>query len=282
MKEKNWREYQNALLSTLPPYSEMLYGVSDTDLSEVKKYLNRRKLFFARWTSNFDCGYPTQWWWCIKDTPINLEKLTAKQRYRINKGLKNCVIKQVSREDVFDVSDDIHSVLIAALNEYPAKYRVIGLKEDFINYITTTQNEIWCCWDKESGILCAYAECGIKEDIVDLAVVKVIPAFKNKEVNVAIAYEICKYYLNEKNVRYISDGERNIRHETNYQDFLIKTLDFRYAYCNLNIVYNSRLAFIIRFLYPFRKLVKLLSEYNKLIYNVYCVLRQEEIRRTFK
>lgn len=43
----------------------------------------------ARWTENFDCGYETNWWYVIKDTPFDVNTLRSKRRYEINKGIKN-------------------------------------------------------------------------------------------------------------------------------------------------------------------------------------------------
>ena len=37
----------------------------------------------ARWTEDFDCGYETEWWYVIKDTPLDLSKLKKKRRYDI-------------------------------------------------------------------------------------------------------------------------------------------------------------------------------------------------------
>lgn len=45
--------------------------------------------YFARWTDNFDCGYETEWWYCIKDEPFDISKINSKKRYEINKGKKN-------------------------------------------------------------------------------------------------------------------------------------------------------------------------------------------------
>lgn len=39
--------------------------------------------YFARWTDNFDCGYETEWWYCIKDEPFDISKINSKKRYEI-------------------------------------------------------------------------------------------------------------------------------------------------------------------------------------------------------
>lgn len=41
---------------------------------------------FARWTSDWPCGKETQWWYCLKDTPFDIEKIKSNYRYKIRKG----------------------------------------------------------------------------------------------------------------------------------------------------------------------------------------------------
>lgn len=105
------------------------------------------------------------------------------------------------------------------------------------------------------------------------------PDYQKKEVNAGFAYAICDCYLNQNGYRYVVDGERNIKHETNYQKFLVSNLGFRNAYCRLNIVYRPLIGIIVYLLYPFRNIIKSLSENNQMVYNVYATLKQEEYRR---
>ena len=77
------------------------------------------------------------------------------------------------------------------------------------------------------------------------------------------------------------DGERNIRHQTNYQDFLVKNLNFRYAYCKLHILYGTFMKNAIKILFPIRGIIYKIGEYNKTIYNVACLLKQHEYYLSF-
>jgi hypothetical protein len=81
----------------------------------------------------------------------------------------------------------------------------------------------------------------------------------------------------------ISDGERPIRHKTNYQEYLCKYFGFRFAYCKLHIKYKLWFKIIIIILFLFSKLLLFISEKinSKQLYNVICILKQEKIRRTF-
>ena len=52
----------------------------------------------ARWTSDWDCGYETEWWYCIKDTPFDISTLKSKRRYEINKGNKNFEVREINQD----------------------------------------------------------------------------------------------------------------------------------------------------------------------------------------
>ena len=98
---KHWRQYQGALLWNGNPSKEI-----PTE-REALEALNESGAMFARWTSNWDCKTPTEWWYCIKDTFTPLSEFSAKQRYRINKGLKNCSIVRLAHDEVANYTQDI-------------------------------------------------------------------------------------------------------------------------------------------------------------------------------
>ena len=55
-----------------------------------------KKALFARWTSEFDCGYETNWWYVIKDKEFDLSALKSNYRYKINKGNKNFDVRVIN------------------------------------------------------------------------------------------------------------------------------------------------------------------------------------------
>ena len=81
-------------------------------------------------------------------------------------------------------------------------------------------------------------------------------------------------------IRYILGGYRTMIHDSNYQDYLEKNFGFRKAYCRLHVQYRPWMQVAVSVLYPFRDILKRCSK-HKLIYQIWCTLRQEEIYRTF-
>lgn len=139
--------------------------------------------------------------------------------------------------------------------------------------------DVWGAIDKETRRLVGYAICRNNDDVTHLSAVKVHPDYLKNEVNAALAFVICQYYLNDLRQRYVCDGERNIRHETGYQHYLVSNLGFRYAYCNLHVAYKPVIGLAVIILYPIRNFIKKIVRYNNKIFDVWCVLKQEQYKR---
>lgn len=220
----------------------------------------------------------------LRDSPIDIGKLTAKQRYRVNKGLKKWEFVKLTNKNLSDYLESMYNVAKDCLAEYPSKYRreidYKGYCEEHIHSIDNL--DYWGVIDKDSKQIHGYAICVCKDRGVSLAVVKIRPSVLKSEPNAALVYFLCHYYINEMGQKYVCDGERNIRHETNYQDFLCRVLDFRKSYCKLNIVYRKDVSYIVICLRPFYKLIGFLGSYSKFFYNVYSLLKQDKISRNLK
>lgn len=99
---------------------------------------------------------------------------------------------------------------------------------------------------------------------------------KKKSVNAALVYFILEYYKEYLDGGgYISDGQRNILHETHFQEYLVKYFEFRYAYCKLNVVYRPVIRLIVWILFPFRNLIK--QNKTGIMRKIYGILKMEEI-----
>ena len=113
---------------------------------------------------------------------------------------------------------------------------------------------------------------------MEFNVQKTNPAYEKMQINAALVNGICEYYNDRLSKDfYIVDGERNILHETAFQDYLERYFGFRKAYCKLHIKYRRGIGVIVWLLYPFRKLIaKMNFKTAKLVTGV---LKMEEISR---
>ena len=278
MMDTRWKLYQGALLWDGNP-------ATDTPTQEeAKEAVRESGAMFARWTSHWDCGTPTEWYSCIRDHFTPIEQVSVKQRYRINKGLRNTSIELISIQDIPLHIEDIYNVAQLAFADYPKQYRPIIKKEDYEHWLSNfpDNQDLWICREITTKKIIGYAVCEYKYGFINLQQVKVPTIYLNSEANAAFIYCISQYYLQKEHIRYITDGERNIKHQTQYQDYLMRIHGFRLAYSQLHIEYSPRMRIAVNLLYPLRGGVRLLGKFNSFAYNVYCALKMEQIRRSFK
>lgn len=270
---EGWRYYNHAAMPALAPHVE-----PDTTVIQSGEVWKAKGVMLARWTTDFDCGYETEWWYVIKDEPFDISALKSKRRYEINKGKKNFECKEIDPKCFID---DIYDIQVAAYALYPLKYRPTITKEALVSEINNwAWYKVYGAFNKENGTLSGYALLNRMDDYIYLAVLKVYPESEPHAINAAIV----SYVLEEheeflKNGGYISDGARNIQHETHFQDYLEKYFGFRKAYCRLHIVYNPRIRILVKVLYPFRKVLKKLDG-NSIVHRINGVLLMESIRRS--
>ncbi len=86
MKTDEWRYYHRAVIPRTPPH--VVPDLRPIEEGSIWKIWGRGRPLLARWVTDFDCGYETNWWYVIKDTPFDIDALKAKRRYEITKGLK--------------------------------------------------------------------------------------------------------------------------------------------------------------------------------------------------
>ena len=85
MNIKGWKYYNHAGIPSTPPHVPInLEPIEDGTFWKMRG----GTIQLVRWHSDWDCGYKTNWWYCIKDTPFDISALKSKRRYEINKGNK--------------------------------------------------------------------------------------------------------------------------------------------------------------------------------------------------
>lgn len=274
--DKGWKIYRHALIPTTPPHIE-----PDLKILENKS-IWKKGVFFARYTTDFDCGYETNWWYCILDRPFDIKQVSAKKRYEINRGLKNVEVKKINTADY---AEQLADIMEKCYNEYSKSYRPKINKEEWINNFyrnlyTPSNIDYWGIFLRDNMKLCGFASCELGEENVNLNSVKIDPCYIKTGANAALVYTIIQEYVNSNRFRYISDGEKTIIHKSNYQEYLIKYFMFRKAYCKLHIIYRPITKIIVTILYPFRGLFNKLDKIF-MFQNINAVLKMESIRREF-
>ncbi len=273
MNVEGWKYYNHAAIPTTLPHEDVnLQPIID---GTIWKTGNGKTPLFARYTTEFDCGYETNWWYVIKDTPFDISTLKAKRRYEINRGVKNFNVCEI---DARQYKEELYEIVKKAWETYPKKYRPQLVYSDFIQSIEEwNYYKVYGAFYQENNKLCGYATLVKKNDYIDFCMLKAIPDYERLGVNVAICNKIVNDHNNFfKNGGYLCDGARNVVHETAFQEYLIKYFEFRKAYCKLEIVYNPKIKWLIKLLYPFRKMIANFDNI-KFFSQISAVLKMEEI-----
>ena len=276
-----WEYYNHALVPTTAPHVE-------PDISWVKnkktwkKFSDGRYPLFVRWITDFDCAQETEWWHCIKDEPFDIEKISAKKRYEIHKGLKNVEVRII---DPKVYAEALAEVFCKAWIRYGSKENVARKKEQVRKAFledSTEPTEYIGAFLKETGDLVGYGIYEIHEDWVLQSVIKTDPDYLKCNTNAAlVAFALERYFGDGFSIKYLTNGRKNVLHETNYHEYLMKYFGFRKAYCRLHIKYRGWVGAVVAVLYPFRKLFYKMKGRGP-VRMVRAVLKMEEIHRTFR
>lgn len=271
-----WRYYNHAAIPTsLPHENPDTSAIEDGSVWKVKGDTP----LLARWTTEFDCGYETNWWYVIKDKPFDIMALKSKRRYEIKKGIKYFDIKVI---DPVEFQEELYEIQVAAYSAYPKKYRPKVEKTSFIAGISNWKEYVvFGAFFTETNEMAGYA-CLVQgvDNFVEFSVLKTNPLFEKYSINAALVEKILSYFsvfLGTGGI--ICDGSRSINHETNFQDYLEKYFGFRKAYCKLHLVYNPRIKWLIKLIYPFRRILLKFDEIG-IIHKVNSVLKMEELVRS--
>lgn len=280
MNIEGWRYYNHAAIPTTEPQEEVnFHPIKDKTIWKI----GGGTALLARWTSDWDCGEETNWYYVIKDDPFDINSLKAKRRYEIKKGNRYFFVRKIDPDNYVD---ELLDVQIKAFSSYPESYRPTDLnRENLEKSIKQWKKDSWDVFgtfSKANESLCGYSVLNPRKTEIEFQIEKTDPTTERDGINAATVNGILEYYASDiKNGKYICDGEKPIYHETHFQDYLIKYFGFRKAYCRLNIAYKPGMNLVVKILYPFRKLLRKYDNKSS-VHKVNGVLRMEEIVRSEK
>ncbi len=270
-----WEYYNHALVPTTAPHVDPdVSCIEDGTIWNLSK--EKHLTLLARWTTDFDCGMETNWWYLIKDAPFDEESLSKSSRKHIRQSFKKCRVEMIDPrkhlDELYRVYEEAYARYQNADNKVDYDCFVQGCMED------NSDTEYWAGYEIESGRMIGYVTVIVSEEFVETSTAKFSTEYMKLRVSDALYATILKYYLNEKSKKYVTSGQRSINHITESQTYKTDTFGFRKAYCKVHIKYNPKYAWIIRIVYPMRRII---SKFDRitLVHQVCGVLRLEEIVR---
>jgi hypothetical protein len=267
-----WRKHQSALIPLSMPHRE-----AGLTVFRALALLALHRASLVRWESDFDCGTPTEWWHIIKSEEESLESLSSNTRSKVRRGMRQFSIERTSRDAILAEG---HDVYLKAYERYDTFEPVMSLP-DFVAAIRQLppETEFWQVRDKESGELVAFSENLVVDGACFSLSLWFTPASLKQYASYALIHLMNCHYLNERKVKYVSNGARSINHDTGMHEFLIERFNFRKAYSRLHVVYFPLLSPLVHALYPFRQPIQ--QAKGSLFKKLAVLLEQERIRRSF-
>lgn len=201
---------------------------------------------------------PGQGWYaviCEKFRP--LEELKAKYRSEINRGLRNCQVRQVEPDIIAQHGYEVYN---QAIQHYASYYDAPKTKDQWRQEHEACQAfgdivHYWGVFHEDQ--LIGYAQNMLFDRVeVNYWIVRLHPAFLSLYPGYALFHKMNEFYLQTQSFEYVNDGWRSLLHETQIQDFLVRKFAFRKAHCPLSVVYKPAVGLLVRACYPWRNVAK--------------------------
>lgn len=270
-----WIYYNHAVITTTAPHEEPnLQPLWNGSVWNLRSSRGEKPLL-ARYTSDYDCGKDTGFWFIVKDAPFVMEDLSKKYQKHILKALERCEVRLIDAVSEFE---DIYEVYKSAVENYQNVDNIVS-KERMQEGVKHDGLEYWGAYDKKTGKMAGWMSCSNNGDWTETISAKYHPDFFSyTRPSDAIHYTILNHYLNDLGQKYICSGSRSLNHKTNVQDYKIRNWKFRQAFCKLHIVYRKDINIIIKLIYPFRNILKKFDSITA-VHQINSVLKMEEIAR---
>ncbi len=273
-KIPGWKYYNHAAIPTCAPHET-------PDLTPIKDgsiWKMDGKPLLARYTTDWDCGYDTGWWYLIKEAPFDMATLSSNSRKHIKEAFRKTEVKKI---DPVEYVDALYECSHQAFLKYKLASNEIPF-ESFKKECCDAQNEnieYWAGYEMSSKVLIGFLVVKRYEDWVSILTAKFDSRYLKLRVSDALYATVLDFYLNQNGKNYVSSGTRSISHESNTQEYKESHFGYRKAFCRLNIAYSGVIAIVVKLAYPFRGLIEIIGRKIKKVHLLSAVLKMEELRQ---
>lgn len=270
-----WKYYNHAAIPTCAPHEV-------PDLTPVKDgriwHIEGKKPLLVRYTTDWDCGYDTGWWYLIKEAPFDINTLSSNSRKHIKEAFRKVRVEKIDPKEYVDA-------LYECYHQAYLKYKQADNEDSYESFKWRCEKsvllklEFWAGFALDSGNLVGYLMLGTHDDWVEIYTSKFHPDYLKLRVSDALYAFVLDYYLNEQNKKYVSSGARSINHVTNTQEYKEQHFGYRKCYCLLQLTYRPGLKCFFSLLYIVRGTISFFARYSGLFHRVSAILKMEEFSR---
>ena len=268
----SWRVYNGAIIPLTPPHIKITESVK-----KIRLMVKNSGVYFARWTSDFDCEYETEFWYLIKDSFLGIEEYSSSTRKSIRRGLKNVDVKIISKKKLLKDGYDVYN---KAFERYDT-HLLIKSEEEFKHELLNLDYnwDFWGVFSKE-GKLIGFSQNMIESGCCNFSTTKFHPDYLRLRISDVLFYMMTDYYLNNLKLKYVTGGTRSMSHDTNIQKEYVRKFKYRKAYCKLNIVYSPLIKILLKVIYPLKGVFFIFN--TSFTSKVQTLIEHEKIRRSYE
>ena len=238
-----WRVANNCLLPfdlEIPKNMSHFSGIN---------YSLKNSVFLTRWESE-TTQKDSEWWRVIFSGEYSIDALKKKVRYEIRKGLKNYLYCSVTKYEIINFGYEVYK---SSYSRYETHEKMMN-KDDFILQITSMPNDIEfrALYDNETKSMVAFVENIVQDQNCFMSTMWLNPISLKKNAGYVFFHEILDEYINRRLFKTVSDGSRNINHDTGIHDFLRSKYNFYNLPLKLNVSYHPMIYPIVKILFLIR------------------------------
>ena len=270
-----WKYYNHAAIPTTAPHE-------NPDLTPLKDgsiwHIEGKKPLLVRYTTDWDCGYDTGWWYLIKDAPFDISTLSSNSRKHIKEAFRKVRVEKIDPKEYVDA-------LYECYHQAYLGYKQADNEDSYESFKRRCDKsallglEFWAGFAQDSGKLVGYLMLGPHEDWIEIYTSKFHPDYLKLRVSDALYAFVLDYYLNNQKKKYVSSGSRSINHVTNTQEYKEQHFGYRKCYCHLHVLYRPFYKLIFKVLFLLRGIISALGSRFTLAHRIVAVLKMEEIAR---
>ncbi len=267
-----WNLYQGTLIPAVPPHVPV-----DLPEGEARRLIREHRPYFVRWTTGWDCGEETGFWYVIKDTPEDPDDYPPKVRSTLRRGLARFHARIIDGGFLKNSGYPVYLRAFERYRSHPKPFTEEEFRDQIDRLFRFGEWEFWGVFETESGALAGYSMNWIYDRSCEYKSIKLDPRYMHDSSGYVLISGMNRHYLNGLGFRYVNDGSRSLQHDSGIQDFLEKKFRFRRAYCRLHIRYRPLVAVAVAMLFPFRR--PIFASGHPFFRKIGVLLRHEEIVR---
>lgn len=224
---------------------------------DSKKLLKQGGLM-VRNTYDFDCQRPTCFWNLIKDQFGGLDELSSSTRNRVRKSLEQLDFRHIDSDLI---EQQGYPILKATFEDYATVDRPMNQQvfDDYLRHCRSKNYEYWGVFNRNTNEFIGFCANRLWNEAAEYGIIGIKPEYKHNGTfpYYGLFYSMNQSYLQEKGLKYVTDGSRSITEHSNIQDFLIEKFNFRKSYCQLKVHYRWWMKIAVKMLFPFRNMLSL-------------------------